>query len=1460
MRLGLLNLLLFTNLMCQFCFGQPKCRIEHYSTEDGLSHAGLTCIIKDHEGFMWFGSWDGINRFDGHSFVSYKSKPGDMSQLKNDRIDQIVDDGGTSLWLKAYDDQVYKFDKRSEQFIPLENFFSKHFGNRLKFKKILQATTHDLWLQTIKDGLVYFPNTDKSLHSYIKFDCNQSSRHRLPSNHINFFHTDKRGVLWIGTERGLVALSNITDSDYHVVKSESSPPVDDFVDVTEGQHQLFFITRKGNLVVFNKANKKFKTVNISSYPLNCVRLSRRQREVLITGDGGTLFKVNLGDLKTQEFKYRAEPFYTFFEDVSGNIWLEPAKKGVVKFDPVTRRFNYYSQPNDADYNNIGNHFKVYEDNKGIVWVNMKGGGFGYYNPLSDRIEYFYNGPDPSSHRFSNIISALYYDPAGILWFITDERGLDKVVFEANDFNQHLLVSNSFLKSDNEVRSLCCDRKNRLWLGAKSGKLYVLQNGARLQNLFINVPKEGLGLVYTIMQDSDGNVWLGTKANGLFKAEPINAEETKYKLTHYLPDNGDRNSINSKEIYTIIEDSKKRIWVGSFDAGLSLLVKDNNQTKFLHISNLCKNYPTGTFQKIRHLAEGPTGNIWIGTTDGLAVLKTDNLNNLKLKTYRKVPGNKNSLGNNDVQFIYRDKKNTMWIATAGGGLDCALGDPLGHLTFKDYTIDEGLSNNCVLSCVQDNAGYLWMATQKGLSRFNTQTSEFRNYNSIDGLPHAFFSEGAVRKLRNDLLVFGLSKGYLTFAPESIKDYPIRSNIAFTNLQVNNEDAKPQLKGVLTSNINNTDAIVLKYNQNTISIDYTTLDFRSSNKQNYVYRLTGFDSLWRNNKEQRRVTFTNLPAGKYLFQVKCLSSDLYSNIPSKSLAVTILPPPWLTWWAYLIYGVVIVTLSFIAIRIALTMLRLRQRVSVEQKLAELKLTFFTNISHELRTPLTLILNPIQEILKKEQLSVQGQQYASVVKRNADRMVQFINQLLDLRKSQSGKTQLRVSRIDLVSFVQNISRFFTEAAREKEIMIDIVADEEYLYVWADAEKMDTVLYNVISNALKFSPERGKISIRLGKGAIADEVNIIISDEGPGVPQEKLEDIFELYYEGGNVNDGNYKGTGIGLALSKELIKAHKGKIIASNNEKCGLSVTIMLPGGKTHFSSVNTVIIDDPEVPINVDKAIAELLYPGGVPFATQCADASAPLLLLVEDNPDLQIFLQAQLSEFYKVELADNGQEGLEMAQKLSPDLIISDIMMPRMNGIEMLDKLKHETSTSHIPVVLLSARTSIESQIEALKYGADYYITKPFHNQFLLQAVSTLLEKRKKLFEIFVDQKKIIQLEPGELVITHKDEQFLKEVVRIVEERMVDTNFNIDAVAAQLGMGRSTFFKKFKSLTNIPPVEFVRDIRLKRGKQYLDAGETNISVVAYAVGFSNGKYFSTCFREKFGLSPTEYLKSRPVNQK
>jgi len=1438
---------------------QPKYNLKHYSTEDGLSHDRITCIIKDHEGFMWFGTWDGINRFDGHNFVPYKGRPGDSSNLENNKIRIIVEDKPGYLWVKTFDNKIYRFDKKKEAFLSIQDKKSPVYIKDVVVDRIIPISNGDTWLLSAKQGvLCSFVNQKGGLPVIKAFNKSAKPQFNIGDDQVSFLFEDKLHRVWIGTRAGVTCfVKNGAESYQKVVFTNNKTTIAaqyNFTSYAQYLNNVFLGTAQGLLLVFNMQTKLFKEIPIApGASLNGILVDYDHIYVTTTGKGLIAYNTKSG--ASESYLANFKSLKKIYRDKKGLLWLEP-ESGVLKFDPVNSSYKLFTQKKDAEALTIHTTYQVFEDAYNTFWACMEGGGFGYYDRTTDEMNYFHNEPGTPKQQFSNVVTAMYADPTGVLWFSGYDRGINKVILQPDIFNHYVIDPNATSKTENEVRALCEDHLGRLWVGTKAGKVAVYKNGHLIANPFVNLPSSYIGKVYTIYESKNHTIWLGTKGYGLLEAVPLTEDSSRYRVYKHLNNPNNANSISSNMIYTVLEDSKRRIWIGTFGGGLNLLERSGNSTVFKNHRNAFKNYAAARAAGVRHLQEDKKGNIWMATTNGLVVFDPEEgVERFRFHRYTKVRGDETSLGSNDVQFIHCDKAGTMWLGTFGGGLQKAVTtyNVKDKISFKVYTAGNGLPNDIILSIASDSKGRLWIATENGLSEFNPKTEAFKNYNTDDGLPQTQFSESAMVKSASGKLYLGCVNGFISFDPLHVGSTRYNTNIALTNFQVFNRSIDPgAADSILKYAIDQTQEIELRYNQNLINIDYTTLDYKTAQKIWYAYKLEGFDKQWNQVKTARQATYTNLPPGHYVFKVKSVSNYLFNNVPYKSVNITILPPPWKTWWAYLAYMVLAVIVIEIARRIIVTMINLRNRIAVEQRVAELKLDFFTNISHELRTPLTLIVNPLKEISQHEALSLKGREFINLANKNANRMVRFVNQLLDFRKLQNGKTRLKIAEVDLVAVVQNTITYFTELAHEKNINLSFKPPMPFFYVWIDDEKIDIVVYNLLANAFKYTPEGKNITVLLEPVTATGHVNIKIIDEGTGVPDDKLKEIFELYYEASNNQAHHTKGTGIGLAFSKELVAAHHGSITAANNEGEGMTFTVQLKTGKLHFQNNEADFVPSPAE--NTIMPGANLSVP--VPFLAiteEQSETSKPLVLIVEDNNELRKFLGSQLSAHYRVETAADGAIGLQKAIELVPELIISDVMMPNMNGIEMLDAIKHHITTSHIPVVLLTAKSSVEHQMEGMRYGADFYVTKPFNTDYVLVLVESLIRQRRQLFDTFLGNKNLVQLSPGEILITSKDEQLLKQVIETVENGMADPAFNIDDVASGIGLGRSTFYKKLKSLTGLAPVEFVKEMRLKRARQIIDSGEYTIAEISYMVGFSSSGYFSTCFKEKYNQTPSQYLK-------
>ncbi|AYD47305.1 hybrid sensor histidine kinase/response regulator transcription factor [Arachidicoccus soli] len=1430
----LLILLLSGNIVIK---AQVKTRIDYYGTEDGLSHHIITTIIKDKDGFMWMGSWNGINRFDGEKFVSYKPSADDKYQLENNRIDQLVDDKIGSLWFKAYDKHIYRFDKKSRKFYPLYALLKNSSMHNIHFQNLFNSRDGLIWLLSENKGIFCINPKSALTKEYLHFSEKSKKPYRLTSNKINFFFEDKENNIWLGSEKGLNCLIAHRNLQYTSINPDAKLNKNVLMAAEDGKN-VYFGTADGMLLLFDKQKRNLSYIRLCHSSINSLIRSKVSNLLYITTVNGELISINTLNHVIQKRGPGLGELWRIYEDHSGVLWIEPRKYGAVKFDPSTGKFSIIRMEHSSfNQSNKTSFFKVLEDINGNIWINTKDNGFGYYDKEANIIRHIPYGDRGNS--FPGFVEFAYYDTSGVFWVKSDRGGIIKVALQRNNFNRKLLKLPQDLESENDVRAVFADRNNRIWFATKSSDIYIVDNYKKLHPVFLNISSKMMGPIYTICEDSKGRIWMGSKTNGIFVATPVGKDKLTYKVVHYGKSSVS-DGLTSNQIYSIVQDKYGNMWLGSFDGGLMKIMETPEGFKdrfFFH------NYPKTGFNKIRDLHFDFKGNLWIGTTGGLIIMDgQSDTADPQFISYRKLSTQQGSLGNNDIQDIYEDSEKRIWLATSGGGLAQAIGRSIKNLKFRNYTVQDGLPNDFIYSIVEDNIGNLWVATENGLSKFNYSTGAFINYNFYDGLPGTPFSEGVGAKDMRGNIYFGLTKGYLQFNPQNLNNNRIKGSLVFTNLQINN---KNEILG-MNDNLNGQDInylhkLVLKYNQNVLRLDCALLDYRFKGKELIAYRLKGFDSSWYKADQNTQITYTNLPAGKYQLEIKALRKDLYTNNVYRTLSIIVKPAPWKTWWAYTLYAIASITLIVILSRSLFTMLKLRHNIELEKKLAALKLNFFTNVSHELRTPLTLILGPLEQLSQKENFSSEGRDYLQVIKKNATRMAHYINQLLELRKLQAGSAKLNILYIDIIELVKNCGQHFLAAAKNKGIHFHINNTSEKLFAFVDAEKIDTVIYNLLSNAFKFTPDGKPIEVLIELFPDSGTFQVSVSDEGPGVPEEDLPKIFELFNRGNELNNHS-NGTGIGLALCRELVALHKGNIAATNRKTGGLAISFIID---CNINKQTEQSVPQKSFVLHEKLAMENDALNPDIPTHVT---SNMSLVLLVEDNVDLNSFIKKQLQAFYKVETAFDGEEGLQKALALKPEIIISDIMMPKMDGITMLDKLKNNLETSHIPVVLLSAKSSIESRIEGLNYGADFYITKPFSTDFLMASVKNLIRQRAALFQKMLNGK-ISELKPGKILMTSKDEDFLKRVVQIINDNMDDSAFNIEATAAQLNMAHNTFYKKFKSLTNLTPVEFVRDIKLQRAKEYLETGEYNVSEVAYMTGFNNPKYFSTCFKDKYHMSPS-----------
>lgn len=1410
--------------------GQENFRLDHYGGEKGLSHGNLTGLLKDKDGFIWIGTWNGINRYDGQRFKTFNSTELNKSDIASRRVIQMIDGIENDIWFLTYDMKLYRFDKTSEEFFSISEKVEATQKKSIQFNKIFAIDAQSLWVGSTDDGLFCIDAKSENFDYSIFSSDSKAVANHLSSNKLTFFHRNAEGQVWIGTKEGLHLLQLTSNQNKpHVIQSFelTSNGIDK---IAESSGFMYFSTLRNNLLVYDKKNKKLQVLAVTKGRINEMLMSRDKKQLFLSTSQGELIAFDVVRHTVRTIYQFRTSLTGIYEDSKRRLWLEPEGNGVVMLNLNNFKSNYFGSPFYKKSSTMS--FKCFEDVSQRVWISMRGGGFGFFDEQNGQISFSFRSINGQQIDFPRFVHDILYDPAGVIWFAVEGVGMARIVFYNKGVSFQPFGNEQGQAGDPEVRSLLFDQLGRLWVGKKFRRISVFDQGRISPVSFSGVDAEALSSVYSLLEDQKGTMWMGTKKHGLLKAVPQNKARTSYRIEQFSTTN---KKLSSNQVYSLLEDKQGAIWIGTYGSGLLRATEINGRTQFERITLQKPGLRKDAFSRVRQLTLDDKGMVWVATTYGVLVVnpikKRDNFYYVYYKG--------DQIGDNDVQYLYKDHDGCMWICTSGGGLTKCTGNPFRTLQFEHYTTKEGLFNDYILSCISDEEHNLWIATEGGLSKFDRLKKRFVNFNASDGFGNMRFSEKSVVQSKQGMIYWGTTKGMLCLDTKSFQQKNSKPQVLLTGLLINNKEfvINPQKKGQQVG-VQYTDRLILNYNQNNLSFDVTVSDPRHMHP-NFQYRIKQIDTNWHLNNQITRITYTNLNPGNYTLEIKG-EDDFYKGVPYRKIELMINPPWWKTNWAYIVYGLLILGISYAVFKISLQMIHLKQKVLLEQHLGALKMEFFTNISHELRTPLTLIISPVKKLIREE-TDTKKQVYMDIIHRNATRMELFVNQLLDLRKVQENKHQLHLTQFDIVVLISDVLFAFTASAEAKQVNLKFVTAFKELIVQLDQGKIEIILFNLLSNALNYAPDGSTVEIQLNLQQ--DKMCIHIIDEGPGVPNVSLPYIFELFYTEDKSKVHKRKSTGVGLALSKEFTLLHDGNIYAKNRENHGLHVSIEIPirnnsnapQSVQEFLSINS--FDLP--PSNTDKN-------SNVSFEIDKNET----LLLVEDNADLRIFLTGQLIAHYRVEIATNGKEGLEKIRSVMPDFILSDLMMPEMDGIELLKEVRRDARTCHIPFVLLSAKHAVETQIEGLSYGADYYITKPFEPAFLLAAIHSLLQKRRSYFEQVTERNTAV-VQVSEVQIDDKDKKFLETVVEVVEQHMNQSDFNIDLIAEQLNLARNTFYKKFKSLTNMAPVEFVREVRLKKAKLYFDAGLENVSDVAYRVGFNNPKYFSTSFKEMFGISPKEY---------
>jgi signal transduction histidine kinase/ligand-binding sensor domain-containing protein/CheY-like chemotaxis protein/AraC-like DNA-binding protein len=1300
--------------------------------DQGLSNNVITAIYQDHRGFMWIGTYDGLNRFDGYNFKIFRNIIGDSTSLSTNSI------------------------------IPIDG-----------------DTENNIWVGTQNGLNVFDPQTESFSHP--RFLLHEAGTGQPLQGEIRTILCLQNGLTLVGT-------------------------------------------RSNGLMVFKDKD----------HPGMQIPLHSRD---------GSIWSYNV--------------FAMAYDQVRKRVWLSVRGRGLYVFDAGNNEISLVSS-------DILQANALTTDERGNLWVGT----------TSDLVYYDVDTRIFSSGRLlvKSSVTSLCYDKAGVLWIGTDGAG----VFEITPHSRMAIPFNSSrgipLINSNSVYTVYCDRADRKWIGTLRGGINLVETSEPFFRHILFKGKDGNNkvdnFILSFCEDGLHNLYIGTDGAGL---RYWDRARNDYKLYRNDPENP--SSISSNFITNIIRDDQQDTWISTWFGAVNRLKKGSRLFERFTLFNPS----TGTYEaNVWLVYQDKLKNIWAGATnDGSLYLFNRKINKFELFDPSIVNlqsiaedregnlwgGNYTSLIRIDrmqkkhivypighiIRCIREDAKGRFWLGTQDGGL--LLFNRLSG-RYRQFTTSDGLPNNTILRILEDKAGSLWISTYNGLVRFDPNTYACNNFTQSDGLQSSQFSFNGSLSLSSGEFIFGGINGFNIFYPDSVTVPKDNTAVFLTGIKVDNKPLP--MAGALT----------LPFDRSSLSLDFVALDYSAADKIKYAYMLQGWDKTWNYVDKGRTASYSRLQEGTYAFMVKICRSDGSWSEPAKLLGISILPPWYRTWWAYTLFAVAAAAMVIGYIKYTRRQERLKYEIELahvknekDREMAEKKLSFFTNVSHEFRTPLSLIINPLKEKLDEaHDLSL------SIAYRNARRMLSLVDQLLLFRKADSGEDVLKITEVHLQSLCDSVYQCFIQQAKIKDIQYRFIAPEAPILLFVDVEKIEIALFNLLSNAFKYTPDGGTISFEVREQG--DDGIITVSDSGCGIAPADQVRIFEKFVRASDAVKQK-TGFGIGLYLVRHFVEAHKGAIVFKSETGKGSSFTIQLKKGKGHFPAG---VLSDTEA--NGNELLNELAAGGEEKFSdmpvTEPAVSGKTVsevitekhsILLVDDNRDIRNYLRLLFGERYILYMADDGAEGLALADEHLPDLIISDISMSGMDGLELCRKVKNSSRLGHIPMILLTAATDAAVRLKGIEGGADDYITKPFDKDLLVARVDAVLRNRNQLQQYFFDN---ITLRTSSVKVSAEYQEFLQRCIEVVESNLDTDDFNMKKFSMAIGMSHSRLYEKVKAISGQSLNAFMRSIRLRRAAVMMLTEDVNITQASTFVGMGDARYFREQFVKLFGMTPSEYIKKyRPA---
>lgn len=1366
-----------------------------------------------------------------------------------------------------------QFSAARQQKINFTSLTSKDGLSSSTVTAILKDRQGLMWFAT-EDGLNKYDGTSFTVYRHSDIDSSS-----LPTNYVVSLYEDRSGNLWVGTNGGSLVIYNRKkdsferppsfagfDTQSNVIRAISGDYLGRvWVSSFSGLSVIDLKNRKATRFVVDPSRRdRLSTSNVTAI------FEDSRRQMWIGTDKG-VFLYNRVKNSFSHFEHSPElgsslagnSVRCIAEDVAGNVWIG-TEQGLSMLLPDGKSFrSFHHRPGDNNTLASNDVYSIAADTGRKLWLGTEEGLC-----ILDIKSFSIDTYKPDSRDLHSLtaksVRCVYIDKQGIYWAGTFKGGINKYDKNLSLFN--LIQSNPFdargLNGSN-VTAFAEAGSGDVFVGTDGGGLNFFHRKSQLFTHYSLKPKRASASsadlsILTLEMARNNRLWIGTYSDGLFEFDPRTGGYRQFSQGNT------RTSITNSNVFCLKEDSKGNIWIGTNGGGVNVYHPASKTFSNYHRgSPLAEPVLLPVNAYIRTIEEDKAGNIWIGTHgSGMAVF------NPATKSVKLYDQNTSKLPGNVVLSIFADSRQNIWVGTLGGGLSLLDKKKQEFISFSER---EGLANGVVYKILQDQNGLLWLSTNSGISSFDPKTRKFRNYNKYNGVQNSNFNQGSGLRLSSGEMFFGGLDGFNFFYPRDIRINTDIPKVLITDLKVDNATVIPAEDSPLQEHISIAKEIDLDYKQN-FTLSFVALSFTIPQQYRYSYKLEGFDKSWNEVGHSKTASYTNIDPGEYVFKVRVSNADGTAYGKITTIKIQVKPPFWLTIYAYIFYGLAIAGLLFYVRYRGIQKLRrefkteqekaeARQLIEQERKEAErvheldmLKIKFLTNLSHEFRTPISLIMGPVDTLLSEKKIEA-GKSQLYMIKRNARRLLNLVNQLLDFRKMEEHELRLNLSQGEFVSFVSEISDSFKDLSERKHISLLFESSIEKFFTTFDHDKIERILFNVLSNAFKFTPGGGTIKVELEKSSEerlegGSSVIIKVTDSGIGIPADKQEKIFERFFQNDSVTSILNQGSGIGLSITREFVKMHGGTIRVESEPGAGSAFIIDLPLTPLEFNDdagIETISVSAPEQSLDIDEDTEEVIL--NTEGQRELGAGEVPSILLVEDNDDFRFYLKDNLKNFYRVYEASNGKEGWQKALSNHPQIIVSDINMPLMDGIEFCRKVKSDKRTSHIPIILLTALTGEGEQIKGLETGANDYMTKPFNFEILNAKIKNLLVLNSTLKNTYTKQ---IKVHSPEVIIESHGDKLLNKVVLYIEENINNPKLSVEDLSRHVGMSRGSLYHKILELTGLSPVEYIRAVKLDKAAVLLEKSDYNVAQIAYMVGFATPNYFAKSFKAKFNMQPSEYI--------